>query len=92
KVPSLRRRPSDKRIVIKGARENNLKSIDVEIPLGMLVCITGVSGSGKSTLVHDILYAGLKKQRGEFNGHVGAFREITGGEHLDDIILVDQSP
>lgn len=92
KIPSTRRQPGEGKIVIRGARENNLKSIDVQIPLGMLVCVTGVSGSGKSTLVHDILYAGLKKQRGEFNGHVGSFREIAGGEKLDDIVLVDQSP
>lgn len=92
KVPAIRRKPTKNRIQIRGARENNLKAINVDIPLGMLVCITGVSGSGKSTLVHEILYAGLKKQRGEFNGHVGLFREIIGGENLDDIILVDQSP
>lgn len=92
KVPAIRRKPTKHRIQIRGARENNLKGINVDIPLGMLVCITGVSGSGKSTLVHEILYAGLKKQRGEFNGHVGLFREIIGGENLDDIILVDQSP
>ena len=58
----------------------------------MLVCITGVSGSGKSTLVHDILYAGLKKQRGEWKAPVGFFKELTGGDNVDDIILVDQSP
>ncbi|MER3631097.1 MAG: excinuclease ABC subunit A, partial [Blastocatellia bacterium] len=92
KVPAIRRKPTKQRIQIRGARENNLKGIDVDIPLGMLVCITGVSGSGKSTLVHEILYAGLKKQRGEFNGHVGLFSKISGGEDLDDIVLVDQSP
>jgi len=58
----------------------------------MLVCITGVSGSGKSTLVHDILYAGLKKKRGEWNAHVGFFKEIKNADLVDDIILVDQSP
>ena len=68
-----------RRITIQGAAEHNLKSIDVEIPLDMLVCVTGVSGSGKSTLIHDCLYAGLKKQRGEWQGHVGAFQKLEGG-------------
>jgi excinuclease ABC subunit A len=58
----------------------------------MLVCVTGVSGSGKSTLIHDIIYAGLKKQRGEWQGHVGLFKEIKGADLIDDVILVDQSP
>lgn len=92
KVPQKRRKPGEDSINISGARENNLKNVSVEIPLEMLVCITGVSGSGKSTLVHDVLYAGLKKQRGEWNAHVGLFKEITGGENIHDIILVDQSP
>jgi excinuclease ABC subunit A len=92
KVP-LKRRPKTKRkIEIVGAREHNLNNVSIEIPLDMLVCITGVSGSGKSTLVHDVLYAGLKKQRGEWNAPVGFFKEITGGDNIDDIILVDQSP
>ncbi|MBX3288714.1 MAG: excinuclease ABC subunit UvrA [Acidobacteria bacterium] len=92
KVPQKRREPGTEKIVVKGARENNLKNVDVEIPIGMLVCVTGVSGSGKSTLIHDVLYAGLKKQRDEWNGHVGLFREMTGTENVDDVILVDQSP
>jgi excinuclease ABC subunit A len=92
KVPQKRRKPGKEKVKISGAREHNLKNVSVDIPLEMLVCITGVSGSGKSTLIHDILYAGLKKQRGEWNSHVGLFKEITGGEHIDDIILVDQSP
>ncbi len=92
KVP-LKRRPKTKRkIEIVGAREHNLNNVSVEIPLDMLVCVTGVSGSGKSTLVHDVLYAGLKKQLGEWNAPVGFFKEITGGDNVDDIILVDQSP
>jgi excinuclease ABC subunit A len=81
-----------KKLSVRGATEHNLKGVDVEIPLGLLVCVTGVSGSGKSTLVHDIVYAGLKKQRGEWQGHVGAFRELAGTQHIDDVILVDQSP
>ncbi|MBP7375765.1 MAG: excinuclease ABC subunit UvrA [Pyrinomonadaceae bacterium] len=92
KVPQKRRPITKEKIEIIGAREHNLRDVSVEIPLEMLVCVTGVSGSGKSTLVHDVLYAGLKKKRGEWNSHVGFFKEIRGGENIDDIILVDQSP
>ncbi|MDQ3800573.1 MAG: excinuclease ABC subunit UvrA [Acidobacteriota bacterium] len=92
KIPLQRRKPGKRKLEIVGAREHNLKAVDVEIPLDMLVCVTGVSGSGKSTLIHDIIYAGLKKQRGEWQGHVGLFKEIKGGDFVDDIILVDQSP
>jgi len=81
-----------KKLAVRGASEHNLKGVDVDIPLGLLVCVTGVSGSGKSTLVHDVVYAGLKKQRGEWQGHVGSFRELAGTQHVDDVILVDQSP
>lgn len=90
--PKQRRTPNKRKLTIRGAREHNLKNIDVEIPLDMLVCVTGVSGSGKSTLIHDIVYAGLKKQRGEWQGSVGSFKELTGGDYLNDIILTDQSP
>jgi excinuclease ABC subunit A len=92
KVPQKRRKPGKEKIKVSGAREHNLKSVSIEVPLEMLVCITGVSGSGKSTLVHDVLYAGLKKKRGEWNSHVGLFKELTGTEFIDDVILVDQSP
>jgi excinuclease ABC subunit A len=92
KEPKHRRPLQIKRLAIRGASEHNLKGIDLEIPLDMLVCITGVSGSGKSTLVHDCLYAGLKKQRGDWQGHVGAYQKIDGGQHIDEVILVDQSP
>jgi excinuclease ABC subunit A len=92
KIPLKRREIGKKKLQIIGARENNLKNISVEIPFEMLVCVTGVSGSGKSTLIHDIIYAGLRKQRGDWQGNVGLFKEIKGGEHFDDIILVDQSP
>ncbi|MBK8464797.1 MAG: excinuclease ABC subunit UvrA [Chloracidobacterium sp.] len=92
KVPQKRRPVGKNKIEIIGAREHNLKDVSVKIPLDMLVCITGISGSGKSTLVHDVLYAGLKKKRGEWNSHVGFFKEIKGGDLVDDIILVDQSP
>ncbi len=92
KEPKHRRPLQIKRLSIRGASEHNLKSIDVDIPLDMLVCITGVSGSGKSTLVHDCIYAGLKKLRGDWQGHVGAFQKLEGGPLIDDVILVDQSP
>jgi excinuclease ABC subunit A len=92
KVPQKRKEPTKRKIEITGARENNLKNVSVEIPLDMMVCVTGVSGSGKSTLVHDILYAGIKKKRGEWQGAVGHFKEIKGAELVDDIALVDQSP
>lgn len=92
KIPQQRRKPTKRAIEIVGAREHNLQNISLKIPLDMLVCVTGVSGSGKSTLVHDVLYAGLKKKRGEWNAAVGFFKEIKGSELVDDIILVDQSP
>jgi excinuclease ABC subunit A len=92
KTPKEHRPRGKNSIHLRGAREHNLKNIDVEIPLGQLVCITGVSGSGKSTLVHDCLYAGLKHQRGDWQGQVGQFAALEGGKYLDDIILVDQSP
>ena len=94
KEPKRRRAPTDtdRSIRIVGASEHNLKSVDVDIPLDMMVCITGISGSGKSTLVHDCLYAGLKKQRGDWQGHVGAFKRIEGADEIEDAILVDQSP
>ncbi len=92
KTPAKRKEVGKRKIEIVGAREHNLKNVSTEIPLEMLVCITGVSGSGKSTLVHDILYAGIKKKRGEWQGHVGSFKEIKGAEQIDDVILVDQSP
>ena len=93
KPPQQRRKAQPKkRLTIRGASEHNLKQIDVDIPLEMFVCVTGVSGSGKSTLVHDVLFAGLKKQRGEWQGHVGAFQKLEGGQALDEALLVDQSP
>ncbi len=92
KEPKQRRVARTRRLTIQGASEHNLKSIDIEVPLDMLVCVTGVSGSGKSTLIHDCIYAGLKKQRGDWQGHVGAFTRLDGGQFIDDVILVDQSP
>jgi excinuclease ABC subunit A len=93
KLPTSRRKPiKNNQIEINGAREHNLKNINVKIPLEMFVCVTGVSGSGKSTLVHDILYAGIKKKMGEWKGDIGLFKEIGGIEKIDDTILVDQTP
>ena len=92
KSPRQRRTPHKRRLSVHDASEHNLKNIDVDIPLDMLVCVTGVSGSGKSTLIHDCIYAGLKKQRGDWQGHVGGFQKLEGGQFVDDVILVDQSP
>jgi excinuclease ABC subunit A len=92
KEPKHRRTLRMKRLNVRGASEHNLKNINVEIPLDMLVCITGVSGSGKSTLIHDCIYAGLKKQQDDWQGPVGAFQKLEGGQYLDEVILVDQSP
>ncbi|HEY6806865.1 MAG TPA: excinuclease ABC subunit UvrA [Pyrinomonadaceae bacterium] len=92
KEPKQRRAQHKRQLSIYGASEHNLKSIDIDVPLDMLVCVTGVSGSGKSTLIHDCIYAGLKKQRGEWQGQVGAFQRIEGAQFIDDVILVDQSP
>jgi excinuclease ABC subunit A len=92
KEPKQRRLVQKRRLSLRGASEHNLKSIDLDLPLDMLVCVTGVSGSGKSTLIHDCIYAGVKKQRGDWQGHVGAFAKLEGSELIDDVILVDQSP
>ncbi|HKQ78353.1 MAG TPA: excinuclease ABC subunit UvrA [Blastocatellia bacterium] len=92
KTPKEHRAAGKRQIALRGAREHNLKNIDVTIPLGAFTCITGVSGSGKSTLVHNCLYAGLKSQRGDWQGQIGDFAQLEGGKFLDDVILVDQSP
>ncbi len=91
-VPNKRRTGNKKSVEIKKARENNLKNIDVQIPLGMFVCITGVSGSGKSTLVHDVLYAGVMRKFGLWPGKIGAHQDIAGIEHINAIEMVDQQP
>jgi excinuclease ABC subunit A len=91
-VPAARRRASNQRLRVLGAAEHNLKNIDVEIPLGMLTCVTGVSGSGKSTFVHDVLYAALKRAKGDWDRRVGTHRKLEGGEFLTDVVLVDQAP
>ena len=93
-VPATRRRrlPSSQALRVRGAAEHNLKGIDVEIPLNMLTCVTGVSGSGKSTLVHDVMYAAVKRAKGAWEKHVGAHDGIDGVELLNDVVLVDQTP
>ncbi len=91
-VPLFRRKPDGRCIEILKASKHNLKSIDVRLPLGVFVCITGVSGSGKSTLVHEVLYTAIKRAKGEINEPLEACDAIRGGEHLADAVLVDQSP
>ena len=89
-----RRRKVDKHKVLKitGATEHNLKRVNVEIPLGLLVCITGVSGSGKSTLVEDVLYRNLRRAMGKATPEPGGCKAVIGHELIHDVVLVDQSP
>ncbi|SFU05317.1 Excinuclease ABC subunit A [Geodermatophilus amargosae] len=92
-VPKVRRQPQPGReLVVKGAREHNLKGVDVTFPLGCLVGVTGVSGSGKSSLVNDILYTVLANQLNRARMVPGRHRTVTGLEHLDKVVHVDQSP
>lgn len=92
-TPGLRRRPKKNRwLSVEGASENNLKDIRVDIPLGLFVCLTGVSGSGKSTLAEEILYKGIKRQRGEAAGRPGRHKAIKGLKAIDNVVLVDQRP
>jgi excinuclease ABC subunit A len=91
KVPATRRK-SEKSIGVIGATENNLKSLDVRFPLGVLTCVTGVSGSGKSTLVVDILYRALAQRLYRSTERAGKHKDIRGLEHIDKVIDIDQSP
>ncbi|PID60606.1 MAG: excinuclease ABC subunit A [Ignavibacteriae bacterium] len=91
-LPNSRNCDETKTIKIKGARENNLKNVDIEIPLRKLVVVTGVSGSGKSTLVHDVIYAGVAKRLGKSVEHIGKYDSIEGIITLENVEIVDQSP
>jgi excinuclease ABC subunit A len=93
-IPTRRRQPGPHKLRITGARAHNLKRIDLEVPLGMLVAITGVSGSGKSSLLHDVLYQALAIAKRQANGGVSLilWDSVEGDEFLDEVVLVDQSP
>lgn len=91
-VPKVRREGNGQFITVKGARENNLKNIDVDIPLGKFVCVTGVSGSGKSTLINEILYKGSARVINRLQEDAGDHDEILGLENIDKVIDIDQSP
>ncbi len=91
-VPAERRKGNGRKLVIRGAAENNLKDIDVEIPLGELICVTGVSGSGKSSLINEILYKTLAAEKNRAKVKPGKCRGIEGLENVDKVIALDQSP
>ena len=91
-VPSSRRKGSGKKLKITGAAQNNLKNINVDIPLGCFVCVTGVSGSGKSSLVNEILYKHLASELNGAKKRPGKFKQMKGLEELDKVIEIDQSP
>ena len=91
-VPSKRREGNGKTLTIKGARQNNLKNVDVEFPLGKFICVTGVSGSGKSSLINEILYKGVSKITNKTLDEPGEHDEILGIENIDKVIDIDQSP
>lgn len=91
-VPETRRQGNGKKLVIKGARQNNLKNLDVDIPLGKFVCVTGVSGSGKSSLINEVLYKTLAARVNGAKTRGGDCDEIIGVENIDKVINIDQSP
>lgn len=91
-IPDKRRKPK-KWLTLKGARQNNLKKLDVKIPLGVFTVVTGVSGSGKSTLVHDVLYQNLMRAKGQVSEEAaGQLKSLSGAQHVESAIMVDQSP
>ncbi|NLW65014.1 MAG: excinuclease ABC subunit UvrA, partial [Clostridiales bacterium] len=91
-VPEKRREGSGKRLTIHGARENNLKNLTVDIPLGVITCVTGVSGSGKSSLINEVLYKELAAKLNRAKTHAGKHDGIDGLEYVDKVIAIDQSP
>jgi len=92
-IPERRRRPKRSEwLTIEGAAEHNLKNVNIQIPLGLFVCLTGVSGSGKSTLAEEILYKGIKRKKGDSQGRPGRHMAIKGIKKLGDVVLVDQRP
>jgi excinuclease ABC subunit A len=93
-IPKHRREPGREHLKLTGARIHNLRGVDIDIPLNLLCCVTGVSGSGKSTIVHQVLYRALMQALGQTEGADPAhlYRELSGTQHLNDVILVDQSP
>ncbi|KYH35412.1 UvrABC system protein A [Clostridium tepidiprofundi DSM 19306] len=92
KIPNKRRKCNGNKITIRGAKQNNLKNIDVDFPLGVFTCVTGVSGSGKSTLVNEILYKGLCAKIKKSRKLPGKHKDIVGYENIDKIVDIDQSP
>ncbi|MDR2811966.1 MAG: excinuclease ABC subunit UvrA [Endomicrobium sp.] len=91
-VPKKRKQLLDKWLMVEGAQQFNLKNLDIRIPLGLFVCVTGVSGSGKSTLVHEIIYRNLAKQLYGAKEAPGRFKNMEGLENIDKVVIVDQSP
>jgi len=95
-VPTTRRKPGARQIMLRGVRANNLKGVDISIPLGVIVAITGVSGSGKSTLLHQVLYRALAQAKQQSSNSAGgpaaSWESLSGDQFIDEVVLVDQSP